>query len=76
MLTGFRALGSVTGKIAGTSRLYLFTGTLAAVATPKQLQLTSMLVRCRSETTKPHDSTVLFRSTVPSIFLARNVALE
>lgn len=39
---GFVQLGSVTGKIAGTSRLYLLTGTLAAAVGPKQLQLQSI----------------------------------
>lgn len=33
----------LTGKTSGTSKLYRFTGTRAAVATPKQLQLQSMV---------------------------------
>ena len=43
--SGLSGLGSVTGNMAGTSRLYRFTGTLAAVATPKQLHPTSIFVR-------------------------------
>ena len=43
MPRGLVQLGSVTGKIAGTKRLYLLTGTLAAAVGPKQLQLQSIV---------------------------------
>lgn len=44
MPRGFVQLGSVTGKIAGTNRLYLLIGTLAAVVGPIQLQLQSIII--------------------------------